>query len=269
MSPEHQPIIIIVSIGIVILLSFAVALVVFLLAFQRKKVAYFNEKQRLQAEFQQELLQSSLEIQESTHQMIGRELHDNIGQILAVVRLYLSSIQEVVSGPELEKATKAETLTLKAIQDVRAFSHTLDAHKIDDKGLLPALQELARQVTQTGKMQCEVVTQLTCLQVQTEHTIILFRICQELISNAIRHSGGNRIVLNIWETSQSLCIDVIDDGKGYATEQTQHGNGWTNIQNRIQLLTAHFEIESQTGKGTVAHIVYPLIHEEKQHRHRR
>lgn len=256
MSPESKKILVVIVIGIVMLLSFAVAFVVFVLAFQRKKFRNLQEKEQLKAEFQRELLRSSLEIQESTLQLVGRDLHDNIGPVLAVVRLSLASLQDSMNGEELTKAQGAEKLLARAMQDIRILSHTLNANRIQEKGMLFALKELAEQITQTGKFDCQVIAKSDKRLVEKEQEIILFRICQELVNNAIRHSDGNQILIEIAPSGMKTRIDVRDNGKGFSPESYPDGHGWSNIRKRAKILNAKFSVDSPQEGGTLASLIF-------------
>ena len=272
MSPEREKVLIVLALAALMLLAFAVAIVVFVLAFQRRKFRNLRERERMQAEFQQELLQSSIEIQESTLQLVGKDLHDNIGQVLAVVRLYLSALQEQVEGADLEKVVKAEDLLVGAMKDLRVLAHSLNANRIMEKGLSFALQELAEQVNGAGKVACRFRRVKkgeqggASLRISGEHKegdwkaglspereIILFRICQELVSNALRHSGGGTIQIE-WCPVGGVggTLSVRDNGKGIEPGRAVSGQGLVNVRSRTELLQGEFTIGGLPEGGTLA-----------------
>jgi signal transduction histidine kinase len=253
---NHIEFLIPIGFSIALLLIFAVAFVVFLLAFQRRKFKDAREKERLKTEFEQELLRSTLEIQETTQNMIGRDLHDNIGQVLAVAKLYVSSAADGLQGEQKEKASKAEEMIRKAMQDIRTYSHALNAEKIGAKGLSNALRELVRQINQSGKVVCELEESGSVLPIDARHTVILFRICQELINNALKHANTERIDLDlVWKDSE-VEIRIRDHGEGFFKDAMQPGHGLQNIESRTRLLKADFILDSSPGAGTEARITY-------------
>ncbi|MCB9234511.1 MAG: hypothetical protein H6581_22845 [Bacteroidia bacterium] len=256
-AQENEYILIPIVFGIVMLLGFGVAFVAFMLAFQRKKFAHFREKERLKLNFQQEILRANFEIQEATQTMIGRELHDSVGQTLAVSRLYLASIQDAVTGEALQKAIQAEELVRKAMQDIRAVSHSLNVSRIQETGFETALKELATQISKSGKIKCSLTSEGARFRLESGHEIILYRICQELINNALRHSGGDEIKIGLrWQPGQ-LHLEISDNGQGFACDPLPAGHGLADIQLRARLIGTDFRLNS-SPEGTRATLIYKI-----------
>ncbi len=209
------------------------------------------EKERMNIEFEQTLLKSKLEIQELTLNDISREIHDNIGQVLSLVRINLNTLK---APEETTKINRMDELMEKAITDLRSLSHSLDADHIRKKGWLVAVTKLLNDIAKTGKYKTHIHHDEDLPALGNDKPIILFRMIQEIINNIIRHAAADTIHLDASRENSKLVIKVSDNGKGFDTDKSAEGMGIQNLKNRSKLINADLQIKSNTGKGTLVTI---------------
>lgn len=231
------------------ILTFIVLVVgffVFIKKYQSRRLLHMQEKQALQARFQQELLQTQLEIQEQTFNQISQEIHDNIGQVLSLVRL---NVNRLSSPGNEEKIVQTDRLLGQAITDLRQLSHNLNADYLQRSGLVEALSQLLANLERTGKF----TTSFSCsadVHLKDDATIILYRIVQETINNIIKHADASHVSICMEEENGLLSIVVADNGKGFDTSVVKEGIGLTNMVNRARMIGASVDMKSGINNGT-------------------
>src|SRR5688500_12740425 len=149
----------------------------------------------IERQFQQELLQSKLETQEGTFQQIGKELHDNVGQLLSTTKMLLG-ITEINLNAVPDTLVTAQLTLLKAIQEIRTLSKSLDKAWLEQFSFVENLKAAVSRINAAGI----VAAEFTCsakLKLQADEQIILFRIVQEAIGNAIKHAEPSKIAVII------------------------------------------------------------------------
>jgi signal transduction histidine kinase len=250
MSQQQEHIllsIVIASVFFILMGSFVLLIVFVFLRRQRKNK---KEKEELKNQFKQTLLQTQLEIQEQAFTYISQEIHDNIGQILSLVRLNLNTIGKVADE---EKLTNTDQLLGKAIKDLRDLSHNLQNNRIHDIGIVESTRQLLQSLEKTGRYTTHFTTSDEFHILDKNTDIILFRIMQEIINIVIKHAHANKIDVSIISTADSTLFCVKDNGKGFDTEKLNNGTGGIGLQNiinRAKLIGASVEVLSGLGMGT-------------------
>lgn len=188
----------------------------------------------MQYQKEQELLQLRIQVQEATLTEIGKELHDNIGQLLGSTKLLLELVDLKKNNSNELLATIKETVT-KALSEVRALSKTLNKEWLDQFDLsenirseikrLEGLQDLKIQFAKTGE-----------INLDKEYCLILFRVIQEAIQNALKHSAAHNIHLFILADSSKIKVIIEDDGRGIIKPDFLAGVGILNMKQRTKLL---------------------------------
>lgn len=224
---------------------------VFIKKYQNRRFLHLQEKQALQARFQQELLQTQLEIQEQTFTQISQEIHDNIGQVLSLVRL---NINRLSSAGNEERISQTDRLLGQAITDLRQLSHNLNADYLQRSGLAEALAQLLTNLERTGKYTTTFTCQADALHLKEDRLIIVYRMVQEIINNIIRHAEASRVSISIDENDGLLSIVVADNGKGFDTAVVKGGIGLENMVNRAQMIGAAIDMKSGINAGTAVTI---------------
>jgi signal transduction histidine kinase len=213
----------------------------------KRKNKLLLEKERMNIEFEQTLLRSQLEIQEHTFAHISKEIHDNIGQVLSLVRLNLNTLNVQANT---EKITLMDDLLEKALTDLRNLSQSLDADFIRKNGWATPVSKLLQHLQNTGKYTTQVQLDENLPPLGNEKPIILFRMIQEVINNIVRHAAADTIVLQAQKQDGKLVIIIRDNGKGFNSLTISDGAGLRNLENRSKMINADLDISSEPGKGT-------------------
>jgi signal transduction histidine kinase len=211
------------------------------------------EELKIAHQQQQYLSSRLLETQEAEKRNLGLELHDQMGQILNSVKMSLDLIPALddINGEMHRK--RAQSLATGLIQQVRNVSLNLRPPMLDDMGLEPALAWLYRQVEENSGI--EVQHQHENIQRRFPPAVetAVFRICQEALNNAIRHSGASQISIQVAADDDNISLRVKDNGKGYnpvESEKNATTTGIIGMQERARLLGGHFQIKSDPGHWT-------------------
>jgi signal transduction histidine kinase len=254
-SQEIYNIIIAVTIILVLLGLF---IFLFMLMYQKRKTEYTNNLLSQKVQFERSLLQAQLEIQEQTFKTISQEIHDNIGQMLSLAKLNLSkyAMSPATAGSNI---SEAENLVSKAVNALRDLSKTLNTDTISRLGLLGSIELELEAVSKASLLKTELKTSGIPVSLSPDKEIIVFRIIQEALHNALKHAGGaKRIIFNAVYDNSHLNINISDDGRGMNTDMVKtEGSGLSNMQSRSTLIGARWGVES-SEKGTTIHLTIPL-----------
>ncbi len=233
---------------------FAVVLVLIMLAYGRRKQRHLLEVQHMKFEFSQTLLTSQMEIQEQTLRNISQELHDNISQKLGLVKLQLNQLQQ--AQPTIDLGETKGVIT-ETIADIRALSKSLHPDRIASIPLKESMEHeiaLLKNATQVT-INCHIDENLEFLT--PDQRIILFRIFQELLNNALKYAEATIITISLTPSENGIILQVQDNGIGLPPNY-QKGIGHLSIENRIKMLGGAFELLSDPQSGTVGKIKFPL-----------
>lgn len=187
----------------------------------------------MQKNFETTLLQSQIEVQETTFSMLAKELHDNVGQLLSSSKMLLAISQKKL-GHIPETLSIAEETIAKAIIELRGLSKSMDKEWLAQFELIENLSTEIRRIN-SGKMYSIIFTHKGKIPLPPEKQIIIFRIIQEGLQNIIKHAEAKNIHLEIENEADQLKINIIDDGIGF-TQIEGHGLGIRNMLQRTKLL---------------------------------
>lgn len=235
----------------------AIFVILFLFLFQKKQVENRQEKATLKNQYDQEILTSQIEVQNTTLQYIGRELHDNIGQLLSVARINLNVLEEVTGETENgDFIRQTNELVEQSIHELRALSKSLDGNFVHDFGLQQSIAHELQRIKKTKKFETELTLNGEKYTLGYEREIVLFRIVQETLNNALKHSKAKNVEINITYLPNNFTLTIADNGKGFdfeavmKNELNQSGAGLRNIKRRATLINFDCEINSQINQGT-------------------
>lgn len=253
MLKNEDDIIITLLLGTCLLLLLSAVIVIAIVFYNKKQKKMLLEKNIIQTQHAQALLQTQLEIQEQTLRTVSQEIHDNVGQALSLAKLNLNTLDFDTGASKEEKIERSIQLVSKAINDLRDLSRSLNGDKIADLGLQDAIDNELKIIRNTGLMHTNLTAEGTPYVLQNQHEMVIFRIVQESLNNAVKHSKAKNIHIHINYQPSHCSITIADDGEGFNAnllEATQTGIGLKNMQNRANLIHANFSIESAPGKGT-------------------
>jgi len=209
---------------------------------------YMREKEQLKVDFEKQILESKLEIQEQTFRNISQEIHDNIGQVLSLAKLTINTMDVNDTTILKTKIDNSKSLVGKAIEDLRNLSRNLNTEYITDVGLDISIENELKLLHNVTQYKIEVQTEGEPYRLQHQQELIIFRIFQESLQNIIKHADPQNIIVKV-ESDKTVLISIKDDGKGFNTDNAFNGNGLLNMQYRAKKAGYLFNIFS-TGKGT-------------------
>jgi two-component system, NarL family, sensor kinase len=240
-----------------VILLLAVFIILIVVQQLRRKQKHLLEKQQLQAQYQQGILETQLEIQEQTLKIISGEIHDNIGQTLSLVKLNLNTLPLLIDDTVRKKVETAREQVTKAINDLRDLGRNLHGDKIAEIGLEEAIAGQLKIIQNSGQFVTVLDITGTCHPLEPRLQMVLFRMTQELLNNAVKHSGATQITVTLSFTMSGITLSVSDNGVGFDPQRLnagQTGIGLTNIYNRAGLISANVCVRSSPGIGTTISI---------------
>lgn len=227
------------------------ALVVYVTIYNKRKKKHIEEKANLKNAFQQELLKTQIEVQEETLGNVGREIHDNITQVLSFVKLNLALAVNAEPADQQKKINESRELIARAINDLRHLSKSLNFEHIMQHGLLNALQAEADRINNSGIIQINLRIDGDSYSLGAQRELVFFRIFQESLNNTLKHAGASRINITLQYSEQLFNLTLEDDGMGFSPDEMQGnaGSGLKNMQNRAAMMGAVTSLYSSPGKG--------------------
>jgi signal transduction histidine kinase len=225
------------------------------------------EQRRLE-ELRSELLHRTVKAQESERQRIARELHDETGQTMTALGMGLHALADSVDNkPDraFQQAKHLERLALDGVEELQRIVSGLHPPQLDDLGLMAALRWYAGDITTRFGIQVNVTGEGSSPGLSSEVRIVLFRIAQEAITNAVKHANTDQIDINLNYSKNNVCLKIADYGDGFDVSrilmQRPDGNpswGLLGMEERANLVGGHLEIISKTGEGTHVEVCVPL-----------
>ena len=198
-----------------------------------------------------------IEAQEQERSRIGRELHDDINQRLAMLAVELQQLQETSDDPLRVQALGEEIAGISS--DVQALSHDLHSSKLEYLGVVAGIKSWCREFAERQKIEIDCRTE-TSRVVPLEIGLPLLRVLQEAVHNAIKHSGVRRVEVELWEDCSEIHLAISDLGRGFDVEAAKQdkGLGLTSMQERVRLVNGSISIESKPMGGTTIHVRVPF-----------
>ncbi len=223
---------------------------------QRKKL----EQELLHRELdkQKAIGQATLETQEKERSEIGKELHDNVNQVLTTTKLYLDL---TISNPELkdELIQKSSQNIIYVINEIRQLSKSLMDPSLGDLGLINAIEDLIETINFTRKLYIGLEADTEIENVLSENQkLMIFRIVQETLNNTLNHAQASIMQIKLEEKETTVNLIITDDGVGFNIDKIKKGAGLKNIQNRVYLANGSFHIETEPDKGCNIVINFPI-----------
>lgn len=223
------------------------------------------ERELKQSHKQLRELSSHLEnIREEERKHISREIHDELGQQLTLLKLDLLQIGKKLhpeEGELIDKMKQADQLLAGIMRSVRKIATQLRPSILDNLGLVSALEWQSREFERNFGIRCIFESLLTDPLFSEKQSNALFRIYQEALTNIARHSGANRVDAVLSEDNNNIILEVRDNGKGFVQNELSGKKtlGLEGMHERALMIDGAFNINSVPGKGTYIHISIPII----------
>ncbi|MCD2255682.1 sensor histidine kinase [Agrilactobacillus fermenti] len=224
-------------------------------------------KQRVdQLAMQKSLIQYINRAHEDERKHISEDLHDSIAQgiftaIMGIGRL----VSEQATTSKAEFANQGELIQnqlREVLNEVKGMALDLRPSALDDLGLVPALKTLIQRLQENTGIKITFINRLQAITVPNDIAIVLYRIAQEAMSNAIKHADTDEITLLLLAHDKRVSLEVIDTGTGFDTQKMTQPNGRSlgllNMNERVKALNGVFTIDSKVGEGTSVKVEFPV-----------
>lgn len=216
-----------------------------------------TETKRLENQTKEALIEG----QENERMRVSQELHDGLGQLFTAIKLNIQQIQNNPSSLDAslkEQISTLETRIDQAITEVKNISRNLMPDVLWHFGLKPAVEDFIEKLNSSTDVNISLELVDMDIRTDSESEQALFRVCQELVNNSLRHADCENVYVQLINHSDSIMLMVEDDGKGFNPNVISEGFGLHNIKSRIELINGTVEIDSSAGTGTVTTIEVPL-----------
>lgn len=218
----------------------------------RKLLEAELERTKAEVQHQKNMVKTIVSVQEAERKRIARIVHDDIGNRVNILSVWLNH-------PEAWSKDRSREIVMKQLpslaEAVRNISHTLYPVAIEYIGLVAALEELAINVSVILKT--DIIIQHTYTSPGLDVEVQVYRVIQEFLNNVLKHAGASRMQIHIRSTERSLAFLLEDNGRGFDPATIRNGMGLQNIESRIRLMQAAFKWKSAPGKGCRLIIIIP------------
>ena len=203
-----------------------------------------------------------IEAQEQERSRIARELHDDIGQRLAILAVNLAQIQRNPSNSaELAgRLGEVQKMSSEIATDIQSLSHELHSSRLQYLGLVAAITGFCREFGEQQKVEVEVKIRDLPVPLPPDISLCFFRVLQEALNNSAKHSGVQYFEVELWETPDEIHLTVSDSGVGFDPDavKASQGLGLISMKERLKFLNGTLLIESQLQRGTTIHARVPF-----------
>ena len=203
-----------------------------------------------------------IEAQEQERVRIGRELHDDIGQRLALLAVELRRLQDdSATLPDVRRRLVGLQKQTSAIAvDIQSLSHELHSAKLQYLGIASAMRGFCREFGEQQRVEIEFSAQGLPAPLSADVSLCLFRVLQEALHNSAKHSGARHFEVRLWGATDEIHLTVKDSGTGFDLDvaKASQGLGLISMEERLKLLNGTLSIESQSNRGTTIHARVPL-----------
>jgi len=209
-----------------------------------------------------EIPRKLIEAQEQERTRIGRELHDDISQRLALLSLQMQQLQDdpLILSEARRRIGELQKQTSELATDVQSLSHELHSAKLQYLGITGAMRGFCQEFGEQQKAEIDFQTHDLVSPMPPDTALCFYRVLQEALHNSAKHSGVRHFEVRLWGTSDEIHLTVADSGAGFDREaaKTSRGLGLTSMQERLRLVGGALSIESQPRRGTTIHARVPF-----------
>lgn len=205
-----------------------------------------------------------IEAQEQERTRVARELHDDVAQSVALLTAKMDEIKNAPPPRKEDFRAHMNELIAQAGQiaaDIHAISHSLHSSRLEHLGVVSAMGGFCREYAGRQKVEIRFSHQGIPPRIPEEISLCLFRVLQEALQNATRHSGARHFQVHFYGTEEEVGLRVSDTGRGFDPGRAMHqqGLGLTSMHERLRLVGGTLSVESTPDKGTTIHAHVPLV----------
>lgn len=223
---------------------------------ERIELAFLRMMRRLEAE-RRRAGSAALHAQEEERARVARDLHDEVNQSLTGLLLRLEAAREG-APPELEgELAETKALANQAMRELLSLARQLRPTALDDLGLAAAVGGQVEQLSR-GEIDANLDVDGDFSDLGDDAQLVVYRVAQEALSNAARHSGAGKVEVGLRRTDGGdVVLEVADDGGGFAFDESERGLGIGGMRERALLVGGELTIESRPGHGTTVRLNVP------------
>ncbi len=252
-----------ILVSALVVLLLATCILYILYQYKKRQHLFLQEVEILRLNYEKELLQAELEIQEETFQHISLELHDNVGHYISLAKLYLLTLSPADPDFNSKLDSSAELLGT-SLQEIRNLCANLNTSNLRNNGLIKTLEQLVQQIGRSGRFEVEFSVKGKTIYMDDKKELILFRIIQEALNNIIKHSQASRISIGLHYQEEAMELTIQDNGRGFDADNVLNqpaprSSGLQNILNRSSIIRATQRLTSKPGAGTTLQITTPYL----------
>jgi signal transduction histidine kinase len=239
---------------------------------QQLQEAQLAERTRLET-LRGELFQRTVRAQEGERQRLARDLHDGIGQTLTALGLGLRGLVDTINvdpSRAAQQASQLQELATGGLDELGRMVVGLHPPQLDDLGLVAAIRSLGRDVSEHSDLSVRVINEMQGYEVPADKRVVLFRIVQEALTNAVRHAQASEVEIRLMRHDNQVDIEVRDNGQGFDYKlvnlDSRHPKlGLLGMAERAALIGGTFEVKSKPGAGTLIQIGVPIQVQENEY----
>jgi PAS domain S-box-containing protein len=207
---------------------------------------------------QKQITEAVIVAQEKERTEIGKELHDNVNQILGAANLYVNTamVDEDLRQELLERSTE---LLTRAVNEIRKISKSLITPGLREIGLIESIEDIMEDLKLARGIAVNLEIQdILEEEIEDRRKLTLFRIVQEQLNNIVKHAKAKSVNIRLLGEDGNLILTIADDGVGFDVNRHRKGVGITNIISRAEIFNGNVEIHSTPGDGCVLEVRLPL-----------
>ena len=226
-------------------------------------VADITERKRAELALSQARLRL-IDAQEQERSRIARELHDDIGQRMALLTIEMERLQQSQPGLTTDVRSGLEQLRSESAEiaaDIQSLSHELHSARLEYLGIAAAIKGFCREFSEKQQVQIDFKTHNMPGSLRPDIPLCLFRVLQEALHNSAKHSGAESFEVCLWAKADEIHLTVMDSGAGFDSDAAleSRGIGLISMQERLDLVNGTLSIDSAPHRGTTIHARVPLV----------
>jgi signal transduction histidine kinase len=211
--------------------------------------------EKLQAE--KEIAKAIITTQEKERSIIGKELHDNVNQLLTTAKLYVQNIHYYPEQKDIFSEKSAEIIQ-KCITEIRSLSRALITPTLSDLGFKTTIDEMVAYYKELKSFSVELNYSLDENKMDADLKLSIYRILQELFNNTVKYAHAAKVDVVLQARNNYIRMIYLDDGLGFTPCSMGKGMGITNMKSRVAVHKGRMRLLSDKGKGCKALIIFPL-----------